>query len=210
MEPKSKKSSISNIKQQIISNKKYSIAFGIILLLIFIILIQNLEILDKVTVEENDIIIKTQSIKKLQNNLKKTEIEFRNAQQRKEIFLQKSKNYRVESSDGETNINIQKIIETAAKESGIELKTLGTIRTASRGNGINNGEFDISCSGEMKQIIEFINMINNTNPKMYWERCLLRPDNIKNPKKIYLTGYLKFIIIKNEDIINLMAENTVK
>ncbi len=210
MNLKSKNISISNIKKQIVTNKKYSIAFGIILLLIFVVIVQNFEILDKITVEENDIIIKTQNIKKYQKKLKKAEIELKKAQQRKEIFLQKSKNYWVEARDGETNINIQKTAETAAKESGIELKTLGTIRTASRGNGINNGEFDISCSGSMEQIVKFINMINNAEPKMYWERCLLRPDNIKNPKKIYLTGYLKFIIIENEDIINLMTENKAK
>ena len=125
-------------------------------------------------------------------------------------MIQKSEEFWISKRDGQANINIQKKIEIAAEKSGVDMKTLGTIRFSSVGNGISNCEFDISCSGKLEFVAQFINKISNTQPKLYWERCLLRPDNIKNPKKIYLTGYLKFIILENEDIITLLLEKKVK
>ena len=207
---KSNKILLDTIKQKLLSNKKRSIVFGIITLMVLIIIFQNFKIFDSITVGQSDIILEVQTIKKLQKKLKLEQNKVKIIKAEKQTLIEKSKEFWIQERDGQANINIQKIIETAAKQSDAELKTLGTLRLSSVGNGISNGEFDISSSGKLESIIQFINKVSNSQPKIYWERCLLRPDNIKNPKIIYLTGFLKFIIIENEDIINLLLEKNVK
>jgi hypothetical protein len=207
---KFKENLFTTIKQKILSNKKRSIIFGLIFLMILIMIFQNVEVLDSVTVGKSDIILELQTIKKLQKKLKLEQSKVRIIKAEKQSLIQKSKDFWISKRDGQANINIQGKIETAAKQSGVDMKTLGTLRLSSIGNGISNCEFDISCSGKLEPVAQFINKISNTQPKLYWERCLLRPDNIKNPKKIYLTGYLKFIILENEDIITLLLEKKVK
>ena len=210
MNLKIKNFSLNMIKQKIISNKKYSIFFALILLLLLVIFFQNIEILDNITVDKNDIILETKTIKTLQKKLKHEQRRIKLIKAKKWSLIQKSKEFWISQRDGQANISIQKKIETAANQSNIDLKTLGTLRISSVGNGINSGEFDISCSGTLEFIVQFIHKISNTQPKIFWERCLLRPDNTNNPKKIYLTGYLKFIIIDNEDIVNLLLETKTK
>ena len=178
--------------------------------MILFIISQNIEVLDGITVGKSDIILETQTIKKLQKKLKLEQSKVKIIKAEKQSLVKKSKEFWVAQRDGQANIKIQKNIETAAKQSDVDLKTLGTLRFSSTGNGVSKGEFDISCSGTLESIAQFINKISNTHPRIYWERCLLRPDNIKNPKKIYLTGYLKFIIIENEDIITLLLGKKAK
>ena len=205
-----KKISVASIKQKILSNKKHSIIFGIVFVLILIILFQNIEVLDSITVGKDDITYEIQNIKKLQMKLKLEQRKVIEIKELKKSLIQKGNEFWITQRDGQADVNIQKKIESAAKQSDIELKTLGTLRSTSIGNGISSSEFDISCSGKMESIIKFIYKVSKDRPKIYWERCLLRPDNIKNPKKIYLTGYLKFIILENEDIISLLLENNAK
>ena len=207
---KIKNISLSTIKQKILSRKKHSIVFGLIFLMILFIIFQNIEIFDSITVDRSDIILVTQTIKRLQKKLKLEQTKVKIIKTDKHSLIQKRKEFWISRRDGQANISMQKKIETAAKQSNIDLKTLGTLRITSIGNGISNGEFDISCSGKLESIIQFTHKISNAHPKIYWKRCLFRPDNIKNPKKIYLTGNLKFIIIENEDIITLLLEKEVK
>ena len=207
---KLKNISLSTIKQKILSNKKHSIVFGLIFLMVLFIIFQRIEIFDSVTLGRSDIILVKQNIKKLQKKLKLEKNKVKIIKSEKQSLIQKRKEFWISKRDGQANISMQKKIETASKQSNIDLKTLGTLRITSTGDGISNGEFDISCSGKLESIIQFIHKISNAHPKIYWERCLFRPDNIKNPKKIYLTGNLKFIIIENEDIITLLLEKEVK
>jgi hypothetical protein len=207
---KLKKLSFTKIKQKILSNKKHSIVFGIIFLMTVVIFFQNVKILDSIVVGGSDIEFEIQAIRKLQKKLKLGQNKVRIIKEKKESLIQKSREFWILDRDGQANINIQKKIESAGKQSNIELKTLGTLRLSPTGNGVSNGEFDVTCSGDLKSIVQFINEVSEMRPKVYWERCLLRPDNIKNPKKIYLTGYLKFIILENKDIINLLQEKNAK
>jgi len=205
-----KKISLKEIKSLLLKNKKYSIIIFIILIMAIVVIIQNVDFLDSIAVGNDDIMIETQKIKRLQKKIKIENESLKVLNNNKNLLTSKSNEYWLPVRDGQVQSNIQKKIDSFSLKANVELKSMGTLRITSLGNDISNCEFDISCSGEMESIINFIYDISNASPKLYWGRCLLRPDNIRNPKKIHLTGSLKFISIENEFLLNLLLEQNKK
>ena len=167
MSLKFKTLSLQEIKKRILSNKKYSVIVGFIFSMVLIIFFQNIEIIYNIASGKDNIILETQTIRKLQKKLNLELNRIKKIRAKKLSLIQKSAEFWISQRDGKANIKIQKKIEATARQLNVELKTLGTLRFFSKGDGIGNIEFDISCAGSLESIIKFIHKISNSQPEIY-------------------------------------------
>ena len=148
----------------------------------------------------------TEEIKTLQKKIERAQAEYRDILSRQSQVIQQRYQYWVSSRDGNIDEKFQDKITSVAKNSKVDLSTTGTVKLSKVGDGIMSGELEISCSGNMEEIVRFLYALTYSTPKMHWDRFSLRPDNYNNPNTIYLSGEVKFLQVDNKDILNLFAK----
>ena len=126
----------------------------------------------------SDVIKKeTREILSLQKQLQSEQTQYGEILVRQQKISAQNQEYWITKRDGDINIKFQEKISAAAKKANVELSTAGSVQVSNISDDLSMGEVEISCSGDMKGITNFIYAMTYSTPKMYWERFSLRPDN---------------------------------
>ncbi len=150
----------------------------------------------------------TRDLKQAQATLQKELDESASLQYRRDCFSVRSKDYWIPQRDGKAETEVHKIITQAAKTAGFRLASTGDIRQTKISDGIFSMEIQLSASDSMESFARFCAEIYRSNPKFYWQRCQVRPENMKDVKNVNINGNLKFLCITDEKTASFLLAST--
>jgi len=137
-------------------------------------------------------------IKKLQGTLQKELNDAAVLKHRRDLFASQSKDYWVPLRDGKAETEVHKAVEQAARLANLKLSSLGDIRNSKINDGLLMMDLSISSTDSMENTARFLSELYRSSPRFYWQRCTIRPDNLREPKNIVLSGNLKFVLVSDE------------
>lgn len=94
------------------------------------------------------------------------------------------------SSNNISSLTIRNIIQQMARRGGMTLSNVGSPRDM--GFSDNIGQFQTTVSSRsvyLKDVAQFLQVVDRNTPAFFWSRLELRPDH-RNPGKVDLTGSL--------------------
>jgi len=202
--------SLKKFKEQGSSKKKMIIGGVIVLLLLIVAFIQVMDSFSFVFSGKTEIVQLQSDIKKLQAKLQVAQDDYSKVKALENEVLAMKDDYWLPEKEGNINALTQNRVQTAASECSVELRSTGTIQMNTVSEGISTAQFDIACAGDMKSIANFIYKLSTSHPKMYWDRCSLRSDDIKNFSKLYFSASLTFICLENKQLRSLFSPQSAE
>ena len=122
----------------------------------------------------------------------------------RESFVKSRKLFWIESRDGDPALNIQSKINSAAKLANISLSSVGAARSEKVSDGISLVSVSVRGESELENVIKFLAEIEKIEPRAFWKSLVLRPYNQRSPEKITCSGSIQFIIITDEEAVELL------
>ncbi len=93
---------------------------------------------------------------------------------------------------------MRKKIEEIGKNSEATIKSLSDIRKNPLIKGYYALELTITVEGRLKQVATFINELENSKPRLYFQQCSIRPAGIRDQGKL-VVGCTLQLICKEKD-----------
>lgn len=119
----------------------------------------------------------------LRAELKKEKAEFETQDQKrraadrlKQEYEARLKEYWQEDTDGDVELGLRELIEQTARNRGVKLASLGSVRTAKINNELCFAELDISLTDTIAGIAGLLDEIRRIKPSISWKRADFRPD----------------------------------
>lgn len=104
------------------------------------------------------------------------------------------------AKDGKPEQEFRRRIEQCAKGSGIRLKTVGTLQNTKLTEGLNSFEISITADIHMKELLTFLQRIEQEKPQITWKNLTITPDNANAPNFLILNGTLKILVVNANEI----------
>lgn len=104
------------------------------------------------------------------------------------------------AKDGKPEQEFRRRIEQCAKGSGIRLKTVGTLQNTKLTEGLNSYEISITADIHMKELLTFLQRIEQEKPQITWKNLTITPDNANAPNFLILNGTLKILVVNANEI----------
>jgi hypothetical protein len=120
-------------------------------------------------------------------------------------FKAAGKDFWIPSRDGKIETEVHKKIEKAAKANDLTLSNLGSLRSSKIVEGTNFMELNVALDAKMEDVAKFMAALQKFSPRFAWDSCSLRPDNLRNPTMVRMTGKLKFICVTDSSHADLFA-----
>lgn len=103
--------------------------------------------------------------------------------------------------DAKPQFELRRRIDRCARESGLKLKSVGTLQTTKIADGLFVYEISISADGRIPEILSMIQKIESESPKLYWKNLTINPDNIRAPNFLMLNGTIKMVYLEQPEMI---------
>jgi len=116
-------------------------------------------------------------------------------------FIKHSRDFWLSKRDGSAEVEAQKKVKDAAAAAGLQLTSVGQVRSETVAEGVIKLNLNIMAKASMQEITDFLAELQKIKPCFYWKSLSLRPDNIRNPKAVNLSGNVEFIGITDENTI---------
>lgn len=153
-----------------------------------------------------------EKIKKISNDISITQKQLKKAQEdlgvcleKESSFIARQKEFWIVERDGDVMQNFEGKITDVAQKLKIELTSVGTVQVNKLNENLSTGEVDIACSGTTQNIIHFTFILSSSTPKMFFQRANIRPETISGARVLTMDCNVKFIIINNDDIVQLLG-----
>ena len=156
---------------------------------------------------ENRISQELRDLKQQQLKLQKELNEAAALKYRRDAFTIQHRDYWISPRDGKAETEVQKIINHAAKVSGMKLTSIGDLRPIKITEDIFTMEMSIAGIDNVENVMRFSAELYRSNPKFYWQRCQIRPDNTKKSKNISLNANLRFLCINDKKTVDFLIGN---
>ena len=99
-------------------------------------------------------------------------------------------------SDGKIPTNqIQLKIERLGRRSGVTLKTVGAPKSVDISENINAVDITVSSTTSIKDFGKFMREIENHRPRLIWNNCVIRPNRLKSPTAINVSGKVRAYVL---------------
>ncbi len=106
--------------------------------------------------------------------------------------------------DGNPAIEFRRRIETAAQQSGIVLKSIGSLQTAKIANGAMSYEVAIQANAKYEELLHFMNALRQDGRgNCFWSTLTLNVDNTNAPNFLLVTGNVKTVAVTAPEILEL-------
>ena len=185
---------------------KYIIGFIVLLIIVFVCIYQFKEYFTGIWPDKESIDAAKKQLLASQQSLQEALNEKHRLLQRRESFVKNSGNFWIIDRDGDPSLNIQKKINNAAASSSIQLSSMGATRTEKVTEGIILVSISIRSTASLKKLATFLNELDKIKPRAYWKSLVLRPDNPRKPVNIVLSGNIQFVLIEDQDALELLQE----
>ena len=104
--------------------------------------------------------------------------------------------------DAKPQFELRRRIDRCARESGIKLKSVGTLQTTKIADGLFVYEISISADGQLPELLSMIQKIESESPRLYWKNLTINPDNIREPNFLMLNGTIKMVHLEQPEMIH--------
>ncbi len=101
---------------------------------------------------------------------------------------------------------IQLKIERIGKKSGVNLNKVGAPKIAEVSDNIRVVDVSVSSTTNTKSLTEFLREINNHDPKLFWNDCVIRPNRTKEPTAVNISGKLRTYLLAGDALTYLEGE----
>ncbi|MBN1863793.1 MAG: hypothetical protein JW808_02710 [Victivallales bacterium] len=125
---------------------------------------------------------------------------------RRRHFIANGKNFWIPRRDGDTGINIQKMLNKTAEDTAVVLSSVGVARTEKVTDGISLVNLSIRSQGQSKDLVQFVNELAKQKPTPLWRSLVMRPENPASPNELVISGNIQFILITDEKLATLLQE----
>ena len=99
-------------------------------------------------------------------------------------------------STGKTTTNqVQLKIERLGRKTGVNLKNVGAPKLVEISDNINAVDVTVSSTTSIKEFSKFLREIENHHPKLIWNNCVIRPNRMKSPTAINVSGKIRAYIL---------------
>ena len=143
-------------------------------------------------------------LKKKQQKLQKLLNESQKIKMNHNAFIKYAKRFWIEKRDGDPRTNAQRKVEQAAKSAGLNLNTVGRVQSNKIMEGVYSMEISVNTKTSVEQLSKFLRAVYSANPRFYWYRLTLRPDSLRKPSAVMLSGSLRFIEITDPEIADMI------
>ena len=119
-------------------------------------------------------------IRQSREELKKLQKENVSLKQREKEFLSLEKSYQAlkerswKGENGSLETDFRAAVQAAAKESSLDLNSLGTVKTTKINNELYFAEIDFQGTAPIDVIAEFLSKVRGIKPSVSWKRFDLR------------------------------------
>ena len=153
----------------------------------------------------DNIVLPTQSrIDREQQTIKQTRTVLSNLnkekdkrRENKERLRSLTKDFWSTTEKAATN-QVQLKIERLGRKTGITLKNVGAPKLIELSDNVNAVDVTVSSTTSIKEFSKFLREIQNHNPKLIWNNCVIRPNRMKSPTAINISGKIRaFILAKS-------------
>jgi hypothetical protein len=120
-------------------------------------------------------------------------------------FIKNSTRLWMEPKDGAVDTEAMKKIEGMAKNSGVNIKSLGNTRKTKVNEQMSFFEVNVDAQAPMEDIARFLVELYKVSPKFYWTRILLRPYKPNDSKEILLSGSLRIICVDDQKLAERLS-----
>lgn len=119
--------------------------------------------------------------------------------QRRRDFQANLRDFWLTARDGAYNTGLAKAVEAIAAPNNARLTSIGDVRAIQVGeDGPQSLEFTIAATVPLDNLPGFLAGLNAAQPRFFWQRCSLRPDQLRTPQNVLLTGTLRVILLSDE------------
>ena len=99
-------------------------------------------------------------------------------------------------STGKTMTNqVQLKIERLGRKTGVNLKNVGAPKLIEISDNINAVDVTVSSTTSIKEFSKFLREIENHHPKLIWNNCVIRPNRMKAPTAINVSGKIRAYVL---------------
>lgn len=103
--------------------------------------------------------------------------------------------------DAKPQYELRRRIERCARETGLRLKSVGTLQTTKIADGLFIYEISISADGQIAELSSMILKIESVSPRLYWKNLTINPDNTRTPNFLMLNGTIKMVFLEQPEMI---------
>jgi hypothetical protein len=103
----------------------------------------------------------------------------------------------IEGTKVPTN-EIQKAVDRLGRRAGIQLARVGAPREVDLSDHVKAVDISVNSTTDIQAFAAFIQEIDNSEPALFFENCSIRPDNVKNPKKVMVKGKIRALVLTKE------------
>ncbi len=102
-------------------------------------------------------------------------------------------------ANGKLPVNeMQLKIERLGQKTGVTLNTVSAPKTIDINDHVRAIDISISATTTIRDIAAFLEEIDQHQPRLFWINCVLRPDNIKSPSAVSLSGTVRAYLLNKE------------
>jgi hypothetical protein len=116
---------------------------------------------------------------------------------RKAELKAKTAGFWIEGTKVPTN-EIQKAVDRLGRRAGIQLARVGAPREVDLSDHIKAVDISVNSTTNIEAFARFIQEIDNSEPALFFDNCSIRPDNVKNPKKVMVKGKIRALVLTKE------------
>lgn len=139
-------------------------------------------------------------IEEAAKELKKANAAALETEQKLKVLLDNEKAYKELQStfwdvekDGDPDLELRKKLEEAAKKFNFKLNSVGSVRHNRINSELAFLEVDLAATETLETLTSFANEIENTNPRMYWKKFDLNPENLQDSDRLVLAATIRLI-----------------
>lgn len=94
--------------------------------------------------------------------------------------------------------DIQKAVDRLGRRSGMQLARVGAPREVDVSDHIKAVDISVNSTTDIEAFARFVQEIDNAEPALFFDNCSIRPDNVKNPKKIMVKGKIRALVLTKD------------
>jgi len=95
-------------------------------------------------------------------------------------------------------VEVQKEFDRMARRAHIVIQTIGAPRTNKISDHVISVDINVRTTASMSDISRLLAEMARGKKPMYWRNCTLRPDNVRTPKKVVLSGRIQALVVSSE------------
>lgn len=126
----------------------------------------------------------------------------------RERFVAELADYWIPERDGNPETLLASKIEKAAQQAGMKLTAVGEVRSSAvpQADGLSTLDVAVNATDSVEAVARFMAELAKVRPAVRWQKCSLRSDELRNARKLVLSGNLRVLAVQNPAVSGLVEK----